>query len=122
MARKGVTGDPHPEQNRKPRFRWSLRCETTVPKNERNRRRKTPTKIDSMNPKNKPSQTSRSETTQRPERRIVYVTMPACPECGSGDVRAYKTIAQGDGSKFRYTRCNQCGERFEVVAELISTK
>ena len=49
--------------------------------------------------------------------RYVYIARPRCPVCESVEVRPYKTIKNGDGTKGRYTRCLSCGARFIVVVE-----
>src|SRR5689334_15756928 len=50
--------------------------------------------------------------------RYVYVTVPACPECESIELRTYRTNAPDErGCRSRYVRCRACGARFIVVSE-----
>lgn len=47
----------------------------------------------------------------------VYVQAPRCPWCGSPKLLAYKSVANGDGTRTRYTRCSTCGEKVILVVE-----
>jgi transposase-like protein len=48
-----------------------------------------------------------------------YLTLvrPRCPECNSPNFRAYRTNDNGDGSKTRYSICQECGRRVVIIVE-----
>jgi hypothetical protein len=49
---------------------------------------------------------------------IVFVTLPACPSCGSIEYRKVRTESNGDGSRTRKAVCRGCGLPFKIVVEL----
>ncbi len=50
--------------------------------------------------------------------KFIVVTLPACPVCQSVDLQTYGSRSGGGGvvpcGLTRYTRCRDCGERFQV--------
>jgi hypothetical protein len=49
---------------------------------------------------------------------IVFVTLPACPYCGTTGFITVRSEANGDGSVTRKSVCRRCSERFKLVIEL----
>ena len=51
--------------------------------------------------------------------RPLYVSWrrPRCPLCNSYRLRSYKTVANGDGTLTRYSKCRDCGTRLILVVE-----
>jgi hypothetical protein len=47
----------------------------------------------------------------------LFVRLPRCPECESVELKVYRTIANGDGSRTRYVKCAECGENAILVVE-----
>lgn len=52
-------------------------------------------------------------------RRVVTLTAPACPECGTTELTTQRSIDNGDGSRTRVTICDDpsCRTRFDIVVE-----
>ena len=48
---------------------------------------------------------------------IVFITAPACPECGAARPLTVKSLQNGDGSVTRRSTCRHCLARFLVVVE-----
>ncbi len=62
------------------------------------------------------------KTTQRPKPprdrpRYIRFQKPRCPVCDSTRLHAYRTCQNGDGSKTRYAKCADCGQRLLIVVE-----
>lgn len=62
----------------------------------------------------RPTKTPRRDWSKAP---MVFITLPACPGCGSGDFTRNRSDANGDSSVTRYCICDACGLAFKVVAE-----
>lgn len=60
-----------------------------------------------------------SSTHKRQSRRLrlVIVTAPRCPDCGSTELISFRSIANGDGTRTKWTRCKWCSARFVLVIE-----
>ena len=61
-----------------------------------------------MNQKSKPP--------KRSPLPVTFINRPRCIRCESTNLRAHKSIAQGD-STLRYIKCLNCGYRFKLVLE-----
>lgn len=50
--------------------------------------------------------------------KFVYVVKPACPACGSVELKTTRAVHdQGDGSTLRRVRCRDCAFPFTVILE-----
>lgn len=50
--------------------------------------------------------------------RYAYATRPRCPVCNSLKLKATAGMKpQPDGTATRYTRCEDCGHRFQIIFE-----
>jgi hypothetical protein len=47
----------------------------------------------------------------------VYCTLPRCPTCHATTHRLYRSASQGDGSRMKWARCDECQTRFIQVWE-----
>lgn len=60
----------------------------------------------------------RQPSPRRPPPQYVFITRPACPQCGGTKLRARHTMpADEDGAVVRYTRCQACSLAFVLVIE-----
>jgi hypothetical protein len=48
---------------------------------------------------------------------MVFIPLPACPECGSSEYIRVRTDDNGDGSSTQKVVCRSCSLRFKIVWE-----
>lgn len=48
---------------------------------------------------------------------MVFVTIPACPHCGSFKRATIRSERNGDGSRTRKTICRKCKGKYLLIAE-----
>lgn len=57
--------------------------------------------------------------TPRRELPELYIEAAQCPTCHCPDYHVYATRArEHDGSRTRFVRCTNCGQKFKIIAEL----
>ena len=55
--------------------------------------------------------------TAKAEPIYLYHRRPRCPVCGSPALKVQRSVDNGDGSRTRYSKCQDCGSNVVVVVE-----
>jgi len=65
-------------------------------------------------------ESARQSDEQPDEPLYVFIEKARCPRktCKNGRLVIYRSVANGDGSRTRLTRCSECGGRVFVVVEV----
>lgn len=49
--------------------------------------------------------------------RYVFIPRPRCPACESMDLKTLRSVDQGDGTRRKRTKCNECNHTFDVILD-----